>query len=112
MGAAPDSRCLLRRHGAEPGAVQAHTVSDSDDYRPLRWRPTGRIHILQTAHGVRDVRGETKSFLDHWAVGPRWDKDSSPGSRRTEIWGSERFGPEQAAHGVVRLGDEGRKEAR
>src|SRR5579859_4957195 len=111
MGATPDTRCLLRRHGAQPGAIQAHTVSDPDHYGRLRWRPTRSLHILQTAHGVRNARGEAESFPHYWSVGPRGDTDAAQRSRRTEVWRSERFGSEQASYGMVRLGDEEREEA-
>ena len=54
MADASESRRLLRRDGAECGAVQENEFADPDDYWTLRRRSAGGVHVLQAAHAVRN----------------------------------------------------------
>src|SRR6266849_10039134 len=103
MDQASDRGCLLRRHGAEPGAVQTDERPDPYHHRALRRGSAGRVHILQAAHAVWNRRGEGETFFDHRAVGPRRDAHTESGSRGTEIWPGELARLEQVALRMVRL---------
>ena len=107
MDEASDCGCILRRHGAEPGAVQTDERAYPYDHRTLRRRSAGRVHVLQAAHAVWNCRGEGETFFDHRTMGPRRDAHTESGSRGTEIWPGKPARPQQIAHRVVRLGDEG-----
>src|SRR5437016_6673371 len=110
MAEASHARCLLRCDGAEPGSVQEHEFADPNDYWTLRRRSTGGVHVLQAAYAVRNRGSEGESLPDYWAVGPRGNAHAESGSGGIEIRPSKRPRPEQVAHRMVRLGDEGRTE--
>src|SRR5215467_1480031 len=111
MDSASRAGRLLRRDGAESGGLQEDQISNSDDYRTLRRRSARGVYVLQETYAVRNGGSEGKPFPDHRAVGPRGNTDAEKGGGWTEIWRSECAGPEQAAHGVVRLDDEEREDA-
>src|SRR5229473_1198389 len=111
MDKASDPGCVLRRHGAEPGAIQTDERADPYDHRTLRRRSAGCIHVLQAAHAVWNCRSQSETFFDHRTMGPSGYAHTESGSWRTEIWPGELGRLEQVAHRVVRLGDERRNQA-
>src|SRR6267154_3671373 len=112
MGEASHCGCVLRRHGAEPGAIQTDERADPYDHRTLRRRSAWCAHMLQAAHAVWNRRSQSETFFDHRAMGPSGYAHTESGSRRTEIWPGEPGRLEQVAHRMVRLGDEKRNQAR
>src|SRR5882762_367867 len=49
MGKASGPGCVLRRHGAEPGAIQTDERADPYDHRTLRRGSAGCVRVLQAA---------------------------------------------------------------
>src|SRR5262249_13343285 len=111
VGGALGAGCVLRRDGADNGELSEVQPADSDHHRTLRWRPTGRVRVLQAAYGEWFGGSESESLSNCGTVGSRCDANPSRGDRGVEICGGKRAGPEQAAQRVVRLDDEGWREA-
>src|SRR6266478_131433 len=73
MGEASHCGCVLRRHGAEPGAIQTDERADPYDHRTLRRRSAGCVHILQAAHAVWNRYGTAEAKAKHFLIIGPWD---------------------------------------
>src|SRR5437879_7051828 len=111
MAEASGSGRLLRRDGPKRGPVQESELADPHDYWTLRRRAAGGVHVLQAPYAVRDDGSDGQSLPDYWTLGPRGNAHAESGSGGIEIRPSQCPGSEQVAHRMVRLDDEGRKQA-